>query len=143
MDERELRRAAELCERAGVWLIMDNTYEHFVYGGRQHVCIAGPHILHLFSFSKVRFPQPYGGDGPQAVVALFARRETVLGSHTSPVPGQQLQARAIAASPGLFPGGIYKQAWHLHTAVSALTPESPPLFSLFCNGVSCPMFSVA
>ena len=26
--------------------------EHFVYGGAQHVCIAAPHILHVFSFSK-------------------------------------------------------------------------------------------
>eukprot|EP00884_Botryococcus_braunii_P017072 jgi/Botrbrau1/4048/Bobra.152_3s0007.2 len=52
LDEGELRRAAELCERAGAWLVMDNTYEHFVYEGRQHICIPGPHIIHLFSFSK-------------------------------------------------------------------------------------------
>ncbi|KAK9839419.1 hypothetical protein WJX81_001094 [Elliptochloris bilobata] len=48
----ELERAAELTRRAGAWLVMDNTYEHFVYGGAEHVCIAAPHILHVFSFSK-------------------------------------------------------------------------------------------
>ena len=27
-------------------------YEDFVYGGRVHYCASGPHIIHLFSFSK-------------------------------------------------------------------------------------------
>jgi DNA-binding transcriptional MocR family regulator len=53
LEEGELRRAAELCEKAGAWLVMDNTYEHFVYEGRRHLCISGPNIIHLFSFSKV------------------------------------------------------------------------------------------
>ncbi len=26
--------------------------EHFVYDGAEHVCVAAPHILHVFSFSK-------------------------------------------------------------------------------------------
>ena len=48
-----MERAAQLCQDAGAWLIMDNTYEHFVYDSRQHHCIAAPHIIHIFSFSKV------------------------------------------------------------------------------------------
>jgi hypothetical protein len=53
LSKEELERAAELTARAGAWLIMDNTYEHFVYKGLQHHCISAPHIIHLFSFSKV------------------------------------------------------------------------------------------
>ncbi|KAK9825707.1 hypothetical protein WJX74_000024 [Apatococcus lobatus] len=52
MTRSELERASQLCRDAGAWLVMDNTYEHFVYDGREHICIAGPHILHIFSFSK-------------------------------------------------------------------------------------------
>jgi len=53
LSKEELERAAELTARAGAWLIMDNTYEHFVYDGLRHHCISAPHIIHLFSFSKV------------------------------------------------------------------------------------------
>ena len=53
LSREELERAAELTARAGCWLIMDNTYEHFVYEGLQHHCVSAPHIIHLFSFSKV------------------------------------------------------------------------------------------
>ena len=49
-----MERASELCAAAGAWLVLDNTYEHFVYDGREHFCMAGPHILNIFSFSKVR-----------------------------------------------------------------------------------------
>lgn len=54
MERAELERASELCRRAGAWLLLDNTYEHFAYGGRAHHCISAPHVLNLFSFSKVR-----------------------------------------------------------------------------------------
>lgn len=53
LSKEEVERAAQLCQDAGAWLIMDNTYEHFVYDGRRHHCIAAPHIIHVFSFSKV------------------------------------------------------------------------------------------
>ncbi len=53
LSKEEVERAAQLCQDAGAWLIMDNTYEHFVYDGRQHHCIAAPQIIHIFSFSKV------------------------------------------------------------------------------------------
>ena len=56
MTKAELERASALCEAAGSWLVMDDTYEHFVYDGQQHHCIAGPNIIHIFSFSKVRNP---------------------------------------------------------------------------------------
>ena len=53
LSREECARAAELTQAAGAWLVMDNTYEHFVYDERQHHCVSAPHIIHIFSFSKV------------------------------------------------------------------------------------------
>eukprot|EP00873_Tetraselmis_striata_P044831 jgi/Tetstr1/465095/TSEL_009823.t1 len=52
MSREEVQRAADICERAGVWLVVDNTYEHFVYDRLQHACVGGPHVINVFSFSK-------------------------------------------------------------------------------------------
>ena len=35
------------------WQVMDDTYEQFIYGSRPHIAVNRPHILHIFSFSKV------------------------------------------------------------------------------------------
>lgn len=66
LSREEVERAAQLCHDAGAWLIMDNTYEHFVYDKRQHHCVAAPHIIHIFSFSKVP-------SGPSCMVAILCR----------------------------------------------------------------------
>ncbi|KAG6542666.1 hypothetical protein Mapa_015901 [Marchantia paleacea] len=47
-----LKKISELCRLAGSWLVVDNTYEYFMYDGRQHACEEGDHILNVFSFSK-------------------------------------------------------------------------------------------
>uniref|UniRef100_A0A7N0TRV0 Aminotransferase class I/classII large domain-containing protein n=1 Tax=Kalanchoe fedtschenkoi TaxID=63787 RepID=A0A7N0TRV0_KALFE len=47
-----LKRISALCKDAGAWLIVDNTYEYFMYDGRKHTCIEDDHILNIFSFSK-------------------------------------------------------------------------------------------
>lgn len=52
MSKCELQRAQKLCEQAGAWLVVDNTYEHFTYDGRQHTCVSGPHVVNIFSMSK-------------------------------------------------------------------------------------------
>lgn len=52
MSKEELDRVSSLCERHGIWLVVDNTYEHFVYDGNTHYCPSGKHVLHIFSFSK-------------------------------------------------------------------------------------------
>eukprot|EP00890_Picochlorum_soloecismus_P006017 jgi/Picsp_1/6416/NSC_03764-R1_transaminase transferring nitrogenous groups len=52
MSKEELDRAASLCAKAHAWLVVDNTYEHFVYDGKSHVCPKGEHVVHIFSFSK-------------------------------------------------------------------------------------------
>merc|ERR1740124_1924436 len=44
---------SELCAQHGVWLVLDNTYEHFSYAGKAaHSCLEAPHIINVFSFSK-------------------------------------------------------------------------------------------
>lgn len=58
MTQEEVERAAALCGAAGAWLVLDNTYEHFTFGQdgdgapRQHHCVAAPHVVNIFSFSK-------------------------------------------------------------------------------------------
>lgn len=52
LSREELERASDVCQAAGSWLVMDNTYEHFVYDDREHVCLDREHIIHIFSFSK-------------------------------------------------------------------------------------------
>jgi len=48
-----LEEASDLCRSHGVWLVVDNTYEHFAYDGEAaHECIEGEHIVNIFSFSK-------------------------------------------------------------------------------------------
>jgi len=54
LSKAELERAAAMCAAAGVWLVVDNTYEHFTYGGSTHHSVGGPHVINLFSFSKAR-----------------------------------------------------------------------------------------
>eukprot|EP01025_Chloroclados_australasicus_P031147 TRINITY_DN3141_c0_g4_i1.p1 TRINITY_DN3141_c0_g4~~TRINITY_DN3141_c0_g4_i1.p1 ORF type:complete len:447 (+),score=50.46 TRINITY_DN3141_c0_g4_i1:92-1432(+) len=53
LAEDELQRAADICSTSDVYLVMDNTYEHFVYDAdRKHHCISHPNVIHIFSFSK-------------------------------------------------------------------------------------------
>ncbi|CAK9011310.1 unnamed protein product [Durusdinium trenchii] len=50
-----LERFSAVCQRHGVWLVVDNTYEHFTYeeeGHAPHACISGDHVVNVFSFSK-------------------------------------------------------------------------------------------
>ncbi|KAL2493398.1 Pyridoxal phosphate (PLP)-dependent transferases superfamily protein [Abeliophyllum distichum] len=47
-----LQRISDLCRDAGCWLVVDNTYEYFMYDGRKHVCLEADHIVNIFSFSK-------------------------------------------------------------------------------------------
>lgn len=52
LPRAELEAASQMCAAAGCWLVLDNTYEDFVYGARTHSCLAGPNIINIFSFSK-------------------------------------------------------------------------------------------
>ena len=53
LTREELEEAKRLCEGAGAWLVVDNTYEHFTFEPEQaHVCVSGDHVINIFSFSK-------------------------------------------------------------------------------------------
>lgn len=53
MTRPELDRLARITKASGnTWLVLDNTYEDFLAGGREHYTPSGDHILHVFSFSK-------------------------------------------------------------------------------------------
>ncbi|KAL5758093.1 hypothetical protein ACOSP7_020704 [Xanthoceras sorbifolium] len=52
IPEPLLKRISDLCRDAGSWLVVDNTYEYFMYDGLKHTCVEGNHIVNIFSFSK-------------------------------------------------------------------------------------------
>ncbi|XP_031487853.1 aromatic aminotransferase ISS1 [Nymphaea colorata] len=52
IPEPLLKRISDICRQAGAWLVVDNTYEYFMYDGLKHSCVEGDHIVNLFSFSK-------------------------------------------------------------------------------------------
>ena len=52
VPQETLQRISDACEAAGTWLVLDNTYEYFVYGDHAHHTIDAPHVINLFSFSK-------------------------------------------------------------------------------------------
>ena len=58
LSKQELQEAADICAAAGAWLVVDNTYEDFVYDSGQHHCISAPHIIHIFSMSKASISTP-------------------------------------------------------------------------------------
>jgi aspartate/methionine/tyrosine aminotransferase len=47
-----LDKCAELCATYGASLVVDNTYDYFTFDGEVHECVAGHHVVNLFSFSK-------------------------------------------------------------------------------------------
>ncbi|KAL6134442.1 hypothetical protein ACLB2K_066673 [Fragaria x ananassa] len=52
IPEPLLKRISDICREAGSWLVVDNTYEYFMYDGLKHSCVEGNHIANIFSFSK-------------------------------------------------------------------------------------------
>ncbi|KAL5072630.1 hypothetical protein RYX36_011614 [Vicia faba] len=52
IPESLLKRIANLCEKAGSWLVVDNTYEYFMFDDLKHSCVEGNHVVNIFSFSK-------------------------------------------------------------------------------------------
>ncbi len=52
VSDAQLRRLAQITASRGVWLVVDNTYENFVYDDFSVSHITGPNVLNIFSFSK-------------------------------------------------------------------------------------------
>ena len=48
-----LDRLATMTAEAGTWLVIDETYEDFLFSGQTHYCPNAPNVVHVFSFSKV------------------------------------------------------------------------------------------
>ena len=53
-----MEKISNLCHRYGVWLVVDNTYEHFDHVGNNKIgdvpfaCLDKEHVINIFSFSK-------------------------------------------------------------------------------------------
>lgn len=55
IPKKKLEHISALCAKHGAVLAMDNTYEYFSYeheGHLPHLCVSGPHVVNIFSFSK-------------------------------------------------------------------------------------------
>lgn len=97
-----LQRAADLTAKAGSWLVVDNTYDHFLYDNAEHsMPLESPNIIHVSSFSKA-----YGMAGWR-VGWLAAHRDSGLApsllkiQDTVPICAPQLSQRvALAALEG-------------------------------------------
>ena len=53
LPKEVLDRLARMTADAGTWLVIDETYENFLFSGQKHYCPDAPHVVHVFSFSKV------------------------------------------------------------------------------------------
>ena len=51
IPEGRLRAISDVCAERNAWLVVDNTYDAFVYGVK-HSLVEGPHVVNIFSFSK-------------------------------------------------------------------------------------------
>ena len=54
LSRETLDRLARITADAGSWLVIDETYEDFLFSGQTHYCPNAPNVVHVFSFSKVR-----------------------------------------------------------------------------------------
>eukprot|EP00242_Pyramimonas_sp_CCMP2087_P007166 CAMPEP_0198202990 /NCGR_PEP_ID=MMETSP1445-20131203/6219_1 /TAXON_ID=36898 /ORGANISM="Pyramimonas sp., Strain CCMP2087" /LENGTH=385 /DNA_ID=CAMNT_0043874175 /DNA_START=211 /DNA_END=1368 /DNA_ORIENTATION=+ len=95
-----LQKAADLCAKAGAWLVVDNTYEYFTYDGAVHECVGGDNVLNLFSFSKA-FGMMGWRVGFIAFPSLLVKEEAMKCQDTIPVCATILsQIVALASTQG-------------------------------------------
>jgi aromatic aminotransferase len=54
VPKSQLCQISEICAKYNCWLVLDNTYEYFIYDHDRvvHEAIEDPHVLNVFSFSK-------------------------------------------------------------------------------------------
>jgi aspartate/methionine/tyrosine aminotransferase len=53
--EKLLTKLQQLCEANKIWLVVDETYEDFIFENKTHFSVDGENVVNLFSFSKVHF----------------------------------------------------------------------------------------
>jgi len=51
-SKRLLIELQKLCQSHNIWLISDETYEDFVFDGKEHISPQGNNVINLYSFSK-------------------------------------------------------------------------------------------
>lgn len=96
LNESEARALIDCCERHGIWVIVDEEYETFVYDGNKHFSAGSlsPDVISLYSFSKsfaltgIRLGYV---KAPKEVIALMRR----LGLYSYMFPASPSQCMAI------------------------------------------------
>ena len=78
-----LEAFSAVCAQNGIWLVLDNTYEHFAYAGEAaHSCLEGEHIVNVFSFSKaygmMGWRVGYAAFPPSLGPQLFKTQDTIV-----------------------------------------------------------------
>ncbi|KAG8053218.1 hypothetical protein GUJ93_ZPchr0001g30873 [Zizania palustris] len=127
-----LQRISDLCRDAGAWLVVDNTYEYFMYDGREHYCLEDNHIVNIFSFSKAYgmmgwrvgyIAYPNEADGLHAQLLKVQDNIPICAS----IIGQHLALYSLEAGPEWIRErvrGLVKNRELLTDAMSALGESS-------------------
>jgi len=127
VPETLLKRISEMCRQAGCWLIVDNTYEYFMYDDCKHVCLEGDHILNIFSFSKA-----YGMMGWRVGYIAYPKGVTGMGAQLLKVQdnipicasiiGQKLALAALQVGPEWVSQKVKKLGENRKVLLQALSP---------------------
>lgn len=127
VPEPLLKRISEMCRQAGSWLIVDNTYEYFMYDGCQHVCVEGDHVINIFSFSKA-----YGMMGWRVGYIAYPTGVTGMGAQLLKVQdnipicasiiGQKLALAALQAGPEWVLEKVKRLGENRQVLLDALSP---------------------
>ncbi|KAJ6820395.1 uncharacterized protein M6B38_326625 [Iris pallida] len=122
-----LKRISDLCKAAGAWLVVDNTYEYFMYDGLEHSCIEDNHILNIFSFSKA-----YGMMGWRVGYIAYPMEVEGLGAQLLKVQdnipicasiiGQYLALYSLEVGPQWIKGRVQDLVKNREILVKALSP---------------------
>lgn len=134
----ELEAISAACAEAGAWLVLDNTYEDFIFTpGVQHHCPSGPHVLHLFSMSKaygmmgwrvgyIAYPE-FGSEGLLAPGALGGAQLKVQDAVCicASQPSQLLALTALEEGGDYVAGLIEQLEANRDLLRSALAPLEP------------------
>ena len=125
-----LEEFSALCAEHSIWLVLDNTYEHFAYAGETpHACLEGPHVVNVFSFSKaygmmgwrVGYAAYPAALGPQ----LLKTQDTVV--ICPAVASQKLALGALAPGRGWVEQRVAGLAEQKALVLEALAPLGPCL----------------
>ncbi|PNW88952.1 hypothetical protein CHLRE_01g051800v5 [Chlamydomonas reinhardtii] len=133
LSRAELDAFSAACAAAGCWLVLDNTYEDFVFAeGGEHYCPSGPQVVHLFSMSKA-----YGMMGWRIGYVAFPDY-----AHTNPdVPGEAPPSSSSSSSsngsgqqPLTAPGALAMAQLKVQDAVCICAPAPSQALALEALG---------